>query len=222
MAKPALSTKRIQIDKSQANMVIFVAIAAFITVFSLVSAKALLGKRSFLSRVVTEKEKTLSTLKSNNDAASKLQASYKVFNDTPNNLLGGNPSGTGDKDGENAELILDALPSRYDFPGLTSSIEKMIKGQGGSIDSITGLDDEIAQGQSVDSSKPIEMPFEVEASSNPDAIQSILKTFGKSIRPINIVKLTLAAEDSKIRTHVTAKSYYQPKKTLEITTKVVK
>lgn len=222
MAKIAISAKRIQIDKAKANVVIFVAAAAFITVFSLVSAKALLGKRSFVSRVVAEKEKTLKTLKSNNEAAAKLEASYKVFNETPNNLLGGNPTGTGDKDGENAVLILDALPGRYDFPALSSSIEKMVNSQGSSIQSISGTDDEVAQSQSSDSSKPIEMSFDVSAKSSPQSIFNIIDTFGKSIRPINITKLSLTASENDLSATISAKSYYQPKKTIQITTKEIR
>src|SRR5690606_27650185 len=113
---------------SQGNMVIIIAVAAFITVFSLVSVRALLIKRSFQSRVVAEKEATLKTLKDNNAAAAELTNSFKAFNSTPDNLLGGTPGGTGDRDGDNAKLVLDALPGRYDFPALISSIEKMIQG----------------------------------------------------------------------------------------------
>lgn len=223
MAKQAISTKRIQIDKAQANVVMFVAVAAFITVFSLVSSKALMGKRGFQNRVITEKEKTLKTLKSNNDAATKLVASFKTFNSGSDNLLGGNPTGTGDKDGDNAKLVLDALPSRYDFPGLTSSVAKMIEGKGGSLEAISGTDDEVAQTSVTDSSKPVEMPFQVDAKSNADGVQGILQTFGKSIRPMTITKLTLSAQDNNSMTvSILAKSYYQPKKTLEIKTKEVK
>ena len=222
MPKTVISAKRIQIDKAKARVVMFVAIAAFVTVFSLVSARALLIKRGFVSRVVTEKENTLKILKANNDAANKLESAYKVFNGTPNNLLGGNPTGSGDMDGDNAKIILDALPSQYDFPALTSSIAKMISSQGGSISGISGTDDEVVQSQSSDSSKPIEMPFDVQASSTPEGIQNILETFAKSIRPMNITKLTLTASKDKIDASITAKSYYQPKKTLEIKSKVVK
>lgn len=222
MAKQTISAKRLQIDRAKANVVVFVSVAAFVTVFSLVSSKALLGKRSFQARVITEKETTLNTLKSNNDAATKLVASYKTFNSAPDNLLGGNPSGSGDKDGENSKLILDSLPSRYDFPGLTSSVEKMITSQGSKIESISGTDDEIAQSAAEDSSKPVEMPFQVDAKNSPDGIQRILQTFGKSIRPMTITKLTFTVENSSsMRVSINAKSYYQPKKVLEIKTKVV-
>lgn len=223
MARPTISKKRIQIDKARANVVLFVALASFIAVFSLVSSKALLRKRSFEARVITEKEHTLKTLKDNNEAAKQLTTSYKAFNDTPDNLLGGNPSGTGDKDGQNAKLILDALPSQYDFPALTSSIEKMIKSQQGSIEAISGTDDTVAQSTVTDSSKPVEIPFQVDAKSSPDGIKNILKTFDRSIRPMTITKITLSVEgQGALRASIFAKSYYQPAKVLQITDKEVR
>lgn len=223
MARATISKKRIQIDKARANVVLFVAVASFVAVFSLVSSKALLQKRSFETRVITEKEHTLKTLKDNNEAAKQLTTSYKAFNDTPDNLLGGNPHGTGDKDGQNAKLILDALPSQYDFPALTSSIEKMINSQQGSIEAISGTDDSVAQAAVTDSSKPVEMPFQVDAKSTPDGIQSILGIFGKSIRPMTITKVTLSVEgQGSLRASIFAKSYYQPAKVLQITSKEVR
>ncbi len=223
MPKPTISTKRIKIDKAKANVVLYVAIASFVTVFSLVSAKALLSKRSFGSRVVAEKENTLKVLKSNNEAATELATTYQTFNNTPDNLLGGNPEGSGDKDGDNAKIILDALPSQYDFPALTSSIEKMIKSNGGSLESISGSDDEIAQSIASDSSRPVEIPFQIDAKSSPNGIQNILSTFDKSIRPMTVTKLTLTVEgESSLRASIFAKSYYQPKKILEIKTKEVR
>lgn len=223
MARQTFSKKRIQIDKARANMVLFVAIASFIAVFSLVSSKALLSKRGFESRVITEKEHTLQTLKANNEAAKQLTTTYKTFNDTSDNLLGGNPHGTGDKDGENAKLILDALPGRYDFPALTSSIEKMVRSQQGSIQAISGTDDAVAQALVTDSSKPVEIPFQVDATSSLSGIQNILKTFDRSIRPMTITKVTLSAENQgSLRVSIFAKSYYQPAKVLQITTKEVK
>jgi hypothetical protein len=228
MPKPtkskAVSTKRIQIDKSRSNLVIIIAIAAFLTVFSLVSVRALLVKRGFQGRVIAEKEATLKTLKDNNAAATELANSFKVFNETPDNLLGGNPTGTGDRDGDNAKLVLDALPGQYDFPALISSIEKMIQGnKNGTIESIIGNDDEVAQAQATNGEGPVEMPFQVTAKATPDGLQSILQTFSRSIRPMVITTLDISVDDTNaLSVDITAKSYYQPKKTLTITTKEVR
>lgn len=222
-AKQVISTKRLQIDKARANVVMFVAVAAFLTVFSLVSARALWVKRGFQARVVAEKETTLRTLKDNNSAAANLVTAYKAFNNTPDNLLGGNPQGSGDKDGDNAKLVLDALPGQYDFPGLASSIEKMIEGSNaGSLESITGTDDEVAQSQST-SAQPVEMPFEISVKTNPTGFNTVLDRFSQSIRPMVLTKVSITAGGTnEVNLDISGKTYYLPKKTLSITTKEVK
>lgn len=222
-SKQVISTKRIQIDKARANLVIFVAVAAFVTVFSLVSARALWVKRGFERRVVAEKENTLKTLKANNSAATELVTAYQAFNNTPDNLLGGNASGTGDKDGDNAKLVLDALPGQYDFPGLASSIEKMIEGDKiGSLESISGTDDEVAQSQST-STQPVEMPFQISVKTSATGFNTVLDRFSQSIRPMVLTKVGITvAGTNEINLDITGKSYYLPKKTLNITMKEVR
>lgn len=225
IAKQVISTKRLQIDKARANVVMVIAIASFVAVFSLVSARALWTKRSFQARVIGEKKTTLETLKANNAAAEQLVTSYKAFNDTPDNLIGGNPKGTGDRDGENATLVLDALPSEYDYPGLTSSMAKIINGSKlGDLDSFTGTDDEVAQSGQTDSSKPIEMPFSVAITTKEGAYKGVLTAFSRSIRPMTIDKISISSsgQAGELSLSIDGKTYYQPQKTLSITQKEVR
>ncbi|MCA9330954.1 hypothetical protein KC957_02820 [Candidatus Saccharibacteria bacterium] len=222
-SKQVISTKRLQIDKARANLVIFLAVAAFITVFSLMSARALWIKRGFERRVVAEKESTLKTLKDNNTAATELVTAYKAFNNTPDNLIGGSTTGKGDRDGDNAKLVLDALPGQYDFPGLASSIEKLVESDKiGSLESITGTDDEVAQSQST-STTPVEMPFEVSIKTSATGFNTVLDRFSQSIRPMVLTKVSIGVGGTnEIKLGVSGKSYYLPKKTLDITTKEVR
>ena len=125
MANTRQSAKHLQINKANSNMVIIIAVAAFVVVFSLVASRALLEKSSYQRRVIAAKQKASNQLKANVEASKSLQASYKTFVSNPNNIIGGNPSGSGDNDGDNAKITLDALPSQYDFPALTSSLEKI-------------------------------------------------------------------------------------------------
>ena len=225
IAKQVISTKRLQIDKARANVVMVIAIASFVAVFSLVSARALLTKRSFQSRVIDQKKTTLDTLKANNAAAEQLVTSYKAFNDTPDNLIGGNPKGTGDRDGENATLVLDALPSEYDYPGLTSSMAKIINGSRlGTLETFTGTDDEVAQSKQSDSSKPVEMPFNISVNTKDGAYKSILTALSRSIRPMTVNKITISSsgQAGELTMTVDGKTYYQPQKTLSITQKEVR
>lgn len=222
MVNKLISSKRLQIDKANASMVVFLAVAAFVAVFSLVASRALLSQRSYQSRVITEKKKALAQLKANNIAADQLVNSYKAFVSAPDNIIGGLPSGSGDRDGDNAKIVLDALPSKYDFPALATSVEKILTARNYKIQSITGIDDELNQSKASEVAiQPVEIPFETTISGNFDAAQGLLDVFQLSIRPIQIVKIEFSGADTTLNVSVTAKSYYQPQKTVKITLKEV-
>src|ERR1700712_194741 len=100
MAKlPQISTKRLQIDKANARVIAAIAGASFLFMFSLVASKSLLSQRSYQGKVIKAKETAVKQLKINVDASKKLTTAYGAFIDTPQNIIGGNPSGTSDRDG---------------------------------------------------------------------------------------------------------------------------
>jgi len=137
--------------------------------------------------------------------------------------LGGNPIGTGEQDGDNAKLVLDALPSKYDFPALVTSLEKIFNGQGVQIESIGGTDDEIAQGSSSSSApQPVPVPFQFSVTGDYNKIKKAIGALEKSIRPIQIQAMQLTGSEQKMTLTVTAQTYYQPEKNLNIRTEVVK
>ena len=217
-------SKRVQIDKDQATTVGVVAVAVFLTVFSVVSAKALLTQRAYQQRVITKQEKARDQLKANIEALNQLEVSYKDFISTPDNVIGGNPKGTGDRDGDNAKITLDALPSKYDFPALASSLEKILNDRKFKIGGITGTDDELAQSskQSSSTPQPIDMPFSVSVGGSYQSIQDLIGVLEKSIRPINIGKITLSGGIDNMQLTVDAKTYYQPEKLFEVRQEVAK
>ncbi len=219
----SLSTKRLQIDKANATMAIIVAAAAFITIFSLVASKALLSQRNYQARVIKQKKETLAQLEANNQAADQLVTSYKAFVGSSDNIIGGTTSGSGDRDGDNAKIILDALPSKYDYPAVVTSLEKILKQGNFKINSITGTDDSLSQKEeTTDTPKVVEMPFSMDITGNADTLKSLLDTFQRSIRPIHVVKMTLSGKDASLSANITAKTYYQPSKTMTITTKEIR
>src|ERR1039458_7758761 len=155
MANQAISTKRLMIDKTNSAIVVITAVAAFVVVFSLIASKTLISQAAYQNRIISAKKVAVSQLKANKLASDHLVASYAAFVGTPQNMLGGSPNGTGAQDGDNAKLILDSLPSKYDFPALVSSLEKLLTSQNLQVQSITGTDDEIAQSSNQSSSKPV-------------------------------------------------------------------
>lgn len=217
-------TKRVQINKDQAMTVGVVAAAVFITVFSLVSCKALLTQRSYQQRVIAKQEKARNQLQANITAVDQLVTSYKDFVGAPDNVIGGNPKGTGDKDGDNAKIVLDALPSKYDFPALATSLEKILTDRKFKISGISGSDDELGQSKNQTSSnpKPLDIPFSLSVTGSYQSIQDLVGVFEKSIRPVQVLRASFSGGVSNMQFTVQAKTYYQPEKILDIKTQVVK
>lgn len=223
MANGKASEKRLLINKANQRIVAITTAASFIIVFCLVASYTLVGQLSYQNRVLGKKKAALNQIKEDIDSVESLKASYTAFVQTPQNVLGGNSNGNGSKDGDNARIVLDALPSKYDFPALTTSLEKLALSQGVGIENINGTDDEIAQSNSASSTpEPVAMPFQISVTGNYDAIQKVVKAFEKSIRPIQIQTIQLTGSEQKMQMSITAQTYYQPEKNLKIRTEVVK
>lgn len=214
-----ISTKKIQIDKANTTIVAAVGIAAFLVAFSLVSTKSLLSRRSYQARVITAQEKARDQLKNNIESVDELKIKYSEFVERQENIIGGGRDGKGDKDGDNAKIILDALPSKYDFPALASSLEKILVDRSYTINNINGTDNEVTYNAqaSAQVQQPVEMPFELAASGQYNKIIDLLGVFNKSIRPINITSLKISAggEDA-VQLSIQGKSYFQPERSLTI------
>lgn len=206
-------------------MVGIVAGAAFVTVFCLFASQAVFSQTKYQARVVTEKEKALRQLKDNISNFDDLRHQYQAFNSASTNVIGGTNGGSGDNDGNNSKIILDALPANYDFPALTSSLEKILKDNGLKIASISGTDDEANQQNSSTSAnpKPVAMPFEFTIeNANYNAVQQLISVLERSIRPIQIDTLEISGGASDLTVDITGHTYFQSGKTVSITKKVVK
>ena len=222
-AKVRASAKHVQIDKSQTMMLVAAGFAAFVLVFMLISGKALIGQISYQNRVINAKKTAVETLRNNVQSTASLTTSYKAFVTTSQNVLGGNPQGSGPQDGDNARIVLDALPSKYDFPALATSIEKLVTSQNMQIESITGNDDEVAQaGQASPKPETVDMPYQVSASGSYDSVRGLVNIFGASIRPFQLQKLQITGAEARMTVKMEGKTFYQPVKNFDMTKKVVK
>lgn len=222
MAAP--SAKRQQIDKISKTMVMTLSIASFLVVFSAVACRSLLSQRAYQAKVISKKENARDQLIKNLDASNTLINAYKTFTSTSQNAIGGDPNGTGPKDGDNAKIILDALPSSYDFPGLANSLDKLLSDNNVKINSLSGSDEQVAQQTNVSSATPVAVPipFQVGVTGNYRAIENLISVFEASIRPIkaNIVKLS--GNDKTLTLDFAGQTFYQPSRALQNTTEVVK
>lgn len=225
MAKLENTTKRVAISKANAQMVIVLSIGAFITVFCLFAAKAVWSQNSYQARVIDAKQQTYDQLKKNIDAYNKLARAYRAFNAASTNVIGGTPGGTGDNDGSNSKIILDALPSSYDFPALTSSIEKIVLKSNLKVSSITGTDDQVNQESNTKAvnPEPVEIPFSLTVSNaNYAGIQKLIDSFHKSIRPMQIDKMIVSGGGDDINVTIDGHTYFMPGKEVSVTKKVIK
>lgn len=222
MARQQISLKQLAIDKDNATIAIVIGIATFVTIFSLVASKSLLSQSSYQSKVIKQKETAVQQLKENATEVAKLNDAYQAFGQQDPNILGGSKNGTGDRDGDNARIVLDALPSKYDFPALATSLQKAFKAY--SIESISGTDDELVQSQAAETAAPVpvEIPFRMDIKTSPNSSAEMLKIFERSIRPMKINKLDLTTEGDQIKFSVDAKTYFQAKKKFEVTQEAVK
>jgi hypothetical protein len=224
MAGTVKSAKRLMINQANSRIVIYVGVAAFILIFSLVATKTLISQATYQNHVISKKRTAVNQLKTDIAATGQLKTAYDAFNSTPQNVLGGSPTGTGAQDGTNTKVILDALPSSYDFPGLTTSLESLLESQNVNIQSITGTDDEVAQSANQSSSTPlpVPIPFVVSVGGSYAGMQNVVSAFQRSIRPMQIQAITLTGSKDQLVMNVTAQTFYQPAKSLNINKVVVK
>lgn len=224
MAKVTSSTtKRSLIDKANSTMFASIAIAAFLVIFCLVSANTLISQANYQNKIISAKGQAVDQLQDNLEARDSLVTSYKAFVDTQTNVLGGNPTGAGPLDGDNAKLVLDALPSKYDFPALATSLEQMINSQNLQIQSIAGTDQEVEQQKdAAGNPAPVAMPFEVQVTGSYDAIQGLVGLMDRSIRPFQIQTMELSGSQSTMMATITAVTYYMPEKSFNVSTEVIR
>lgn len=223
--KALTSAKRLAIDNTNAQLVVIVAVAAFVTVFCLMASKTVLSQNQYNSRVMSAKQKAYNQIQDNTAAFKDLQKSYESFNSTSTNVIGGIATGDTDNDGSNSKIILNALPSTYDFPALTSSLEKMLQDRGLKVSSISGTDDQVNQQSNVSSPspQPVEIPFTFTVTgANYNSVNELFKALESSIRPFQVDAIDVSGGGNNMSVTVQAHTYFQPARSITPTTKVVK
>lgn len=222
MPKKPLLGKKAQILQANNIAVIWACVAAFVLAFTAISAYKLIGQIAYQNKVLGAKKTALNQLDANLAARDDLVKAYQVFNGGAQNAIGGNPAGTGERDGNNAKIMLDALPSVYDFPQLATSIESLAVSQNVIITSMTGVDDQVTQSQQMGSAQPqaVAMPFTVAVEGPYAQVQSFVRSLELSIRPIKVTAASFTSGDGKVTAAITAESQYQPARKFQVEKKV--
>jgi hypothetical protein len=219
--------KRLKPTKSGARLVAVVAVATVIVVFSLVSARALLSQVTYNKRVLDARRDALNQLERNVEAAQSLVDQYQVFQTgNPTNIIGGKNSTDPNlqpPDGDNARLVLNSLPAKYDFPALISSIAKILNLNSISNQSITAKD-ESASVKTDPTTQPATTTITatVTGTSNYNAVKNLIHDIERSIRPFDVTKIEIKGSEGNMTVTLTINTYVQPALSLDLATKEVR
>jgi len=223
-----VSSKHLQIDQAQSTMLLVVAIAAAVTVFCLISSKSLLSQGAYQHKVINARHEALKKLEANYNNAQTLVNQYNtVFEGSdPSNVIGGKNTkdeNAAPPDGDNARIVLDALPSGFDFPALLTSLSKIMADARVNAPQVNGVDD---PGLSVTSAsaKPQPQAISLSASANGSygSIVRLITDFERSIRPFDITNLTINGNARSMFVSMQMATYYQPSTSFAVETKEVK
>src|SRR3989344_5561127 len=199
--------KKADMDKNQTRLIMTVGIATVITIFCLVSTKALLAQASYHRSELAAKRAVIKQLKSNIDTAATLQTQYQAFNSVNPNFIGGKnvtEPNASQPDGDNARLVLNALPSKYDFPALISSVSKILSGAGMASPGIAARVNPT----------PVEITLSLNGVTTYGGAQNLIRDLEGSIRPFNVTTLEFGGSSASISLSAGLSTYFQPAKAL--------
>ncbi len=214
--------KRQQIINSSRVMFLWVAGASVIVSFAIVVGIFLWKQGAFNEKLLSEKGQSVSVLKQDIEAAKELN---KNINNLRSDASLSNLRVAGSTN--NLDVILDAMPYEGDVVSLGSSLETTLLNQI-SVDSLSVSQDGTSNSEadattssSVTNAQTI--PFSFKVLGSEDELKQLFKRLNQSIRPIKITNLSVAsASEGRIEVDVQAITYYQDKKTFELTNKAIK
>lgn len=190
----------------QSNFVIFMAIPLIIIAISLVSINHFWGTRAYNKRVIGVRTDARDLAVKNVDSLDKLSQSLSDL----------------EKQKYDSGWVLDALPSRYDFPALATSIEKLIQQNGLELESFIGQDDAVNAVNEQSSPEPVDIPLTVSVTGSYIEIQDFIQQLEASIRPIQVQEITFSGNDGTMSSTIKMLTFYQPSESLDFTTVEVK
>lgn len=218
--------KRLTTSSDETYMFRVVGVAAVIVVFSLASTKVLLSQATYKRHIINARHNAVNALEQDLSRSDALKSQYQVFEgNNPVNIIGGrntSDSGANPPDGDNSRIVLDALPSSYDFPALISSVSKILTNDGVNNPSIGGTDQsETIKSTATPKPQPIAIPLTISGSNTYTGIQILIRDLERSIRPFDISALNIQGTESTMSFGLTMNTYFQPAKTLNITDKAI-
>ncbi len=203
----AIESKRQKISQANSTVFIAVTIASVLVMFSLISIRFLWQKKSYNDRVIGAKNSANSQIEKNSANLDKLASQFPELQKRATN---------------NDKTILHALPPTYDYAALVTSMEFLAQQSGVKLASGIGEDESATAIKSQNTSVPIEVKLNLTASGSYDGIVRYVNNLEKSIRPIIVTSIDFSGNNSDLQATISAKTYYQPARTLDANKEVVK
>jgi len=214
--------KRQQIDSSKRTMFIVVAVVALVSGIALVVSFFLVQQILFHGKVISAKQSTLDTIKSNIAVVDDLKNNVRVL-DTNTALNSVRTS----EESSALQVILDALTAESNADALGASLQIRFAGEvsGLKVDSlvVTPTDIENSSSNSADlDSNTSSIGFTMSVSGSADMLKEFLTRLERSIRVIEITSVDIRTGSDGLTMNLVGRAYYEPGHNIELGTKVVK
>jgi hypothetical protein len=206
--------KRQQINS--ANKMVFAWIIAASLVIGIcgVFAQFLLRQLVFNNKIYGALATTSSTIDKNINAYDGLKASVvKLVADSNLNSL---------KKGENStalQVVIDALPTEENRSALATSMQTEVLGPAGvtiNSFSVTDTDTDTDGGAAIVGTDASAFDFSFSITGTYAQVQQAIKNMERSIRPITIEIISVQGTSDKLDANITATTYYQPAKDVQL------
>lgn len=194
-------SRRQQIARANSTVFIAVAVASVLVVFSVVSTRFLWNQKQYNDRVISAKTEARDQLNTNLSNLDNLTEEFPTLNNRATN---------------NSDTILHALPPVYDYAGLASSVSYLARESGVRFSGSIGEDQSASAVGSAPTSAPVEVPLTLAVEGNYNNVRSFVRNLERSIRPFNVTSVEFSGTGSNLTATVTATTYYQPARSLDI------
>jgi len=221
--------KRTQI--AAANRLMFLWVAGVSVVFgaAVVAAMFLVQMLFFNERVLSEKDKTISTLNTDIKNITDLEAQIRLL-DTNQALI----SSKAKPDDQAIQVILDALPSDANSLALGASLQNKLLAGVSNLELVTLQVDPVVGVESLTSDTSVvnvspdsagaqnEITFRFSIKGDETVFKQVLHNLESSIRTIDITTLKIESQDQTRILTVQGRAFYEPARVVQLTDKVVK
>ena len=205
-------------------MFIFVASAAFLAGIALVVSIFLIQQIVFHSKIIIEKQSTISRLDKNLESVDELKKNVRVLE--TNSALN---SVKANSENSALQTVLDALPDNPNADAFGASIKNKF------VDTVEGLTldnlsvtspnsqgEEAEDNNSESTDSPNTLSFSLEVSGSADKLRELLTKFERSIRVIELKSFEIHTSEDKLSLTIQGVAYYEPAQKIHLEKKVVK